>query len=293
MVMRQIILVTGANGQLGNEFRQLASAFPQFEFIFGSKETLPVHDEDAIRKFFKANTIHFCVNCAAYTAVDKAEMERDMAFRVNAEAPGILAGICRESNCSFIHISTDYVFDGTASTPYNELAATNPQGVYGVAKLQGEKQVLKADPDAIIIRTSWVYSEFGKNFLKTMLRLMKEKNEIGVVNDQVGSPTYAADLAQAIMQIIRKGPWTRQNDLTGVYHYSNEGSISWYEFAIAIKELSHSECTVKPITTAQYPTPAKRPAYSVLDTTKIRQRFGIIPPPWKNSLQKCMDKLMG
>ena len=233
------------------------------------------------------------INCAAYTAVDRAEQEKDMAFQINGEAVGVLAAVCKEHDTKFIHISTDYVFDGTATVPYKEDSPTNPQSVYGASKLEGEKQALQFNPDTIIIRTSWVYSEFGKNFVRTMLKLMKEKEEINVVNDQFGSPTYAADLAEAILQIIvnlsiHTSPRTTHG---GIYHFSNEGVISWYDFAVAIKEITGSNCKINPIPTSQYPTAAKRPAYSVLDTSKIQQIFNIKLNGWEESLAVCLERL--
>lgn len=280
------ILVTGSNGQLGKELKQLESSYPQFEFIFLSREDLPIHHFELARNFFKANHPQYLINCAAYTAVDKAESEKELAFQVNAEAVGVLAAICKENDCRFIHVSTDYVFDGTATTPYKEGSSTNPQGVYGASKLEGEKQALQLNPDSIIIRTSWVYSEFGKNFVKTMLKLMSEKEELNVVNDQFGSPTYAADLAEAILEIIQQ-PATH----SGIFHYSNNGVINWHDFALAIKEISGSNCKINPIATSQYPTPAKRPAYSVLDKTKIQESFGIKLKDWKESLLVCISRL--
>jgi dTDP-4-dehydrorhamnose reductase len=297
---KQTILVTGANGQLGQEIKQLSASWPQYEFIFLSKEDLAIHQVEQVRHSFKTYHPQYCINCAAYTAVDKAETEKDMAFRVNAEAVGVLAAVCKEYNCRFIHISTDYVFDGTATVPYKEDATTNPQNVYGASKLEGEKLALQHNPDSIIIRTSWVYSEFGKNFVKTMLRLMKEKEEISVVNDQYGSPTYAADLAEAIVQIIADLPnhhrhpeQSEGTQLThhGVFNYSNEGVINWYEFATAIKELSGSQCEINPVPASSYPTPARRPAWSVLDKAKIQQTFGIKMKDWKQSLAECIRKI--
>lgn len=280
------ILVTGSNGQLGKELKQLASSFPQFDFIFLSREDLPIHHFELVRNFFRGYHPAFLINCAAYTAVDKAELEKDLAFQVNAEAVGVLAAVCKEYHTSFIHISTDYVFDGIAVAPYKEDAPTNPQGVYGASKLEGEKQAMQFNPDTIIIRTSWVYSEFGKNFVKTMLKLMSEREEINVVNDQIGSPTYAADLANVIMKIIGEGKWK-----PGIYHYSNGGVISWFDFAVAIKQAAGLTCKINPIPTSQYPTPAKRPAWSVLDKTKIQQTFGVKPTDWKESLATCLSRL--
>jgi dTDP-4-dehydrorhamnose reductase len=303
-MIKQKILVTGANGQLGNEVRQQAVSRPQYEFSFLSREDLPVHHAEPVRKFFKEHHPQFCINCAAYTAVDRAESEKELAFRVNGEAAGVLAAVSKEYNCRFIHISTDYVFDGTASVAYKEDSPTNPQSIYGASKAEGEKKALQFNADSIIIRTSWVYSEFGKNFVKTMLKLMNEKEEINVVNDQFGSPTYAADLAEVIMQIIGKLPTpsvaeglpqakpdSQLPTQSGIYHYSNEGVITWYDFALAIKELSGSKCKVNPIPTSQYPTPAKRPAYSVLDKTKIQETFGIELKNWMHSLETCIQKI--
>jgi dTDP-4-dehydrorhamnose reductase len=291
-MIKKKILVTGSGGQLGKELKELAASYSQFDFIFLSKEDLPIHHFESVKKIFSLHRPQYCINCAAYTAVDKAESEKELAFQINGEAVGVLATVCKEYNCRFIHISTDYVFDGTASVPYNEDSQTHPQSVYGASKLEGEKQAMQFNPGSIIIRTSWIYSEFGKNFVKTMLRLMSEKEEVGVVNDQYGSPTYAADLAEAILQIITRFT-THHSLLTnhGVYHFSNEGVISWYEFALAIKELSGSKCKVNPITTPQYPTPAKRPAYSVLDKTKIQLAFGITLKDWKQSLETCLQKI--
>ncbi len=280
------ILVTGSRGQLGKELEQLSNSFPQFEFVFLSKEDLPIHNFELLRNFFKGYHPNYLINCAAYTAVDKAETEKDLAFHVNAEAVGVMAAVCREYNTKFIHISTDYVFDGATTTPYTEDVTTNPQSVYGASKLQGEQEALHFNPDTIIIRTAWVYSQFGKNFVKTMMRLMSERDEINVVSDQVGSPTYAADLASTILQIINSGKW-----VPGIYHYTNDGVISWYEFANAIKELTNSSCTINPISTDQYPTAAKRPAYSVLDKTKIQSTFNIPGKDWKESLVACLTNL--
>jgi dTDP-4-dehydrorhamnose reductase len=280
------ILVTGSNGQLGKELKKISALFPQFDFIFLSREDLPIHHFELVRIFFKGYHPQYLINCAAYTAVDKAEAEKDLAFQVNAEAVGILAAVCKQYHTSFIHISTDYVFDGTATIPYKEDSPTNPQSVYGASKLEGEKQAIELNPDSIIIRTSWVYSEFGKNFVKTMMKLMSEREEISVVNDQIGSPTYAADLATTIMNIIAGGNWQ-----PGIYNYSNEGVISWYDFALAIKEAAGFTCKINPIPTSQYPTPAKRPAYSVLDKTKIQQTFSVKPADWKESLITCLSRL--
>ena len=291
MMNRSKILVTGANGQLGKELRQLCGVYPQFEFIFLSKDDLPVNNFELLRNTFKIYHPQFCINCAAYTDVDRAESEKDLAFIVNGEAAGVLAAICTEYDTKFIHISTDYVFDGMATIPYKEESPANPATIYGISKLKGEEQAFQLNPDTIILRTSWVYSEFGKNFVKTILKLLHEKEEINVVNDQVGSPTYALDLADTILKIIAGSQPSTANYKPGIYHFSNEGVISWYDFAIAIKELSGAKCKINPIPTSQYPTPAKRPAYSVLDKTKIQQTFGIKLKDWKESLAVCLNKI--
>lgn len=277
------ILVTGANGQLGKELQDISPLFPQFNFVFLSREDLPIHHFELMRNYFNTLKPDFCINCAAYTAVDRAESEKELAFQINGEAVGVLAAVCKEHKTKFIHVSTDYVFNGNATYPYTENFPTDPVNVYGASKLEGEKQAIQLNSESIIIRTSWVYSSHGKNFVKTMMRLMNEKNEINVVNDQLGSPTYAADLAEVIMQIAN-------NWQPGIYNYSNDGIISWYEFALAIKEITCGTCKINPISTSEYPTPAKRPAYSVLDKTKIKKTFGIKLKNWKESLADCIAK---
>jgi len=294
MNKKPTILVTGANGQLGKELKDLSISYPQMEFVFLSRSDLPIHHFELVRTYFQTLKPAYCINCAAYTAVDRAEKEKDLAFLVNSEAVGVLAAICKEHQTRLIHISTDYVFDGRSSVPYKEESQTAPQGVYGASKLEGEIQARTFNPDVVIIRTSWVYSSYGKNFVRTMLRLMKEKTEISVVSDQTGSPTYAADLAEAILQIIvnclqngnRESNW-----IPGIYHFSNEGTISWYDFAVAIKEMTGSSGTIHPVSTAEFPTEAKRPAYSVLHKTKIQKTFQLVLKDWKTSLQTCIDKM--
>lgn len=281
------ILVTGAGGQLGNELKDIAPNFPGYRFLFVTRDELAIDDEDSMSGFFKENTIGCCINCAAYTAVDKAETESERAFSINGEAVGKLAVICKAGNNRFIHISTDYVFDGTSTVPYKEDDAVCPINVYGASKLKGEELALKNDPGATVIRTSWVYSSYGNNFVKTMMRLMKEKESINVVNDQWGCPTYAADLAAVIMKLVED-----PSAPSGIFNYCNEGAISWYDFAIAIKELTGSPCQVNPIPGSAYPTPAKRPHYSVLDTTRIRQQLHINIPGWKQSLEKCLGRML-
>jgi len=285
------ILVTGSNGQLGKELQDLALAFPQFEFVFLSREDMPIHNFELVRVFFDSVKPAYCINCAAYTAVDKAESEKDLAFQINGEAVGVLAAVCKEHQTKFIHISTDYVFNGEGNYPYTKNFPTDPVNVYGASKLEGEKQAIQLNPDCIIIRTSWVYSSYGKNFVKTMIRLMNEKDSISVVNDQIGSPTYAADLAEAVLKIIADCELRTANWRPGIYNFSNEGIISWFEFAEAIKEIIKCPCDLKPIPTSSYPTPAKRPAYSVLDKTKIQETFGIQLKDWKESLVVCIEKI--
>lgn len=282
------ILVTGANSQLGNELHVIAPQFPYCQFLFVTKAELDITNFNSIIKYFKGHSVDYCINCAAYTAVDKAETDEDQAYLINADAVAILAKICSQNNAQLIHISTDYVFDGTATQPYKETDTTNPVSVYGQSKLHGEELAIKHCPNAIIIRTSWLYSSFKNNFVKTMLRLMKEKESIHVVNDQFGCPTYAADLALAIMRIIRS---KKSKVNPGIYHYTNAGITNWYEFAVAIKKITGSNCIVNPITTAQYPTAAKRPAYSVLDTAKIAATFPVEIPNWELSLEKCLGLL--
>ncbi len=284
--MLKKILVTGANGQLGKEFRVIADRYPGFTFLFLSREDLAIHHFELVRNFFRSYQPDFCINCAAYTAVDKAETEKDLAYLVNAESTGVLAAVCKEFGTKLVHISTDYVFNGNGQEPYKEDDPADPQSVYGESKREGEVLALKYNPETMIFRTSWVYSVYGKNFVKTMIRLMSEKTAISVVNDQWGSPTYAADLARCIMDILASGKF-----IPGIYHYSNDGIINWFQFAEAIKELTGSSCTVNPIPSSAYPTPAKRPAYSVMSKDKLKKVFNIEPEPWKKSLQTCLQLL--
>ncbi len=281
------ILVTGANGQLGKELRDLASSHPAHEFLFLSREDLPIHHFELVRNVFASFSPDYCINCAAYTAVDRAEQEAELAQIVNATSVGILAAVSAAHDCRFIHVSTDYVYGGDASEPYTEDSPTAPSSVYGKTKLAGELEAVENDPQAVIIRTSWVYSYHGNNFVKTMMRLMKDRKEISVVNDQKGSPTWAADLASFILHIIDQPQWH-----PGIYNYSNEGEITWYDFALEIKRLIGADCIVHPIPSSAYPTPAKRPAYSVMGKQKIKRVFGVKPESWKQSLIKCIDQLL-
>lgn len=289
------ILVTGANGQLGSELKALVSEqypisdtpYPQFHFI--DRETLDITNEVEVKSFIEDKSIDTIINCTAYTAVDRAEEEGEKADAVNHQAVKNLAQIAKENNIKLIHVSTDYVFDGKNFKPYVETDPTDPQGVYGATKLAGEKVLQSINPkNAIIIRTSWVYSSYGANFVKTMLRLGNDRDELGVIFDQVGTPTYAKDLAKAILEILPK----IANEQVEIYHYSNEGVCSWYDFAKAIFELSNIKCNVKPIETREYPTPAKRPHYSLLNKTKIKEYFGLSIPYWKDSLDECLQ-IMG
>ena len=287
---KPVILVTGANGQLGKEIQTLSASYPQFQFIFLSREDLPIQQTEKIQAVFEKTQPAYCINCAAYTAVDKAETDQETAMQINGNGPGLLAAMCYSSGAKFIHISTDYVFDGTATVPYKEDDKNNPVNYYGATKLAGEQQCLQNNEESIIIRTSWVYSEFGNNFVKTMMRLMKERESLNVVNDQIGSPTYAADLAALLLTIIAENEKSKKWE-AGIYHYSNEGVISWYDFAVTIKNLIKSNCAVHPVPTTMYPTPAKRPAYSVMDKQKLKSVYAVAIPGWKESLSLCIDRM--
>ena len=280
------ILITGSNGQLGNEFRSLCAAFPSLHFYFTAREDLPVDDEEAVDRFFAVNRPGYCINCAAYTAVDKAETDKEAAYRINRDAVKYMAKASRQYGTKLLHISTDYVFDGTSSIPYKEDDDTGPGNIYGHSKMEGENAAIQHNEEAIAIRTSWIYSSFGTNFVKTMLRLMNERESINVVNDQTGSPTYAADLAAACMHIIGSGRWQ-----PGIYHYSNSGRITWYEFATAIQQLTGSKCLVNPISSSQFPMPAKRPSFSLLDASKIKNTFALSIPDWHDSLRHCLEQM--
>ena len=282
------ILVTGANGQLGSEIRELARYDKEHAFHFTDKETLDITDSKALETFVEENNIDTIINCAAYTAVDKAEKDEANADLINHIAVKQMAKIAKEKEIKLIHISTDYVFDGTNYKPYTEEDRPNPTGIYGKTKLAGEQAIQKIAPqNAIIIRTSWVYSSYGTNFVKTMLRLGKEREELGVIYDQIGTPTYAADLAEAILEIVPK----IDNSKTEIYHYSNEGAISWYDFAKEIMKMAKLSCQINPIETWQYPTPAKRPHYSLLNKAKIKKDFDVTIPYWKDSLSACLTKM--
>lgn len=280
------ILILGSKGQLGNEFQALEKTYPAFRFFFYDVDELDITKTDLVDQRISEIKPDYLINCAAYTAVDKAETDKEVAYAINSDAVKNIAVACSANGARLVHISTDYVFDGEASQPYKEDSEVNPSSVYGLSKLKGEEEALKADKNGIIIRTAWVYSIYGNNFVKTMLRLMSSKPEISVVADQYGSPTYAHDLAEAIMQIISSDKW-----VPGIYHFTNEGVINWFDFASEIKALSGLTCTVHAITTDQYPTAAKRPKYSVLDKKKIQLTFNIQMRDWKDSLQECLKKM--
>ncbi len=282
------ILVTGAKGQLGSEIQDLAPLHPNDHFIFTDVEELDICDHKAVEAFIEENAIGTIINCAAYTAVDKAESERELADKINHLAVENFARLAKEKGIGLIHVSTDYVFDGNARQPYKETDTPNPQSVYGATKLAGEKAMQKMNPaNSAILRTSWVYSSYGSNFVKTMLRLGKERNELRIISDQLGSPTYAQDLARTILEILPK----IKNDEVAIYHYSNRGSCSWYDFARAIFAISQIPVKVIPIKTSEYNTVAKRPPYSILDKTKIKEEYQLEIPHWKDSLQRCLQKV--
>ncbi len=287
------ILVTGANGQLGSELQYLSNQYPNYEFIFTDVDTLDITKSGNAEKFVEDNPVDFIINCAAYTAVDKAEEDRDNAFLINTVAVDYLVDAAAKSNACLIHISTDYVFDGSENIPYDEESPTFPKTLYGDTKNEGEKLVLYADINALIIRTSWLYSTFGNNFVKTMLRLGNDKDEIGVVSDQIGTPTYARDLAKAILDIISKLKIDNDNNTQEIYHYTNEGVASWYDFACEIFRYENINCKVKSIGTSQFPTLAKRPPYSVLDKSKIKKDFNIEIPYWVDSLWDMLNEMRG
>ena len=281
------ILVTGCNGQLGNEIQLLEKEYPQHTYFNTDVAELDITNQLAVNDFINRHAIDGVINCAAYTAVDKAEGDKELCTTLNTVAPSYLAAAIDKRGGWIIHVSTDYVFDGTHHTPYVETDTPSPDSVYGSTKLAGELGVSKFCKKHMIIRTAWLYSAFGNNFVKTMIRLGKEKTELGVIFDQIGTPTYARDLAVAIMTAVDKGIET------GVYHYSNEGVISWYDFAKAIHRIAGiKDCKVRPLHTSEYPTAANRPAYSVLDKTKIKQTYCIEIPYWEDSLKECIERLI-
>ena len=281
------ILVTGSNGQLGSEIKELSKEY-DYNFLFTTRDDIDITNKDNIKEFCQKNSINVIINCAAYTAVDKAQYDEINSDLVNRKAVKKLALVSQELNIKLVHISTDYVFDGKNFKPYCEEYKTNPQSIYGKTKLDGENEMIKINPkNSIIIRTSWVYSSFGNNFVKTMLRLEKEKESIGVIFDQVGTPTYAKDLAKTILEILPK----IKNEKVQIYNYSNEGVLSWYDFAKEIMKMAKLDCKINPIEAFQYPTPAKRPHFSLLNKAKIKKEFGIEIPYWKDGLDDCLKRL--
>ena len=277
------ILVTGASGQVGSELKVLAPSYSHLDWVFADRTLLDLSELNTISNVLDEMQPQMIINCAAYTAVDNAETETELADILNHQAVAVLAQWSHSNGCQLVHISTDYVFDGNSNSALSEEAPTGPINVYGQTKLAGELACLRENPMAIIIRTSWVYSSFGTNFVKTMSKLMQERDSLNVVNDQIGSPTYAADLAQTILTIIKHPNWQ-----AGIYHYSNEGEISWYEYALAIQKIGGIQCKITGIPSTDYPTPARRPKYSLLDKSKIATTFAVEVPEYRESLQKCM-----
>lgn len=282
------VLVSGANGQLGRELQALASEFPELTLLPVDRSVLDISDAEAIARFFEHTDFDYCINCAAYTAVDKAEQERDLAFAINAQGAANLAKTCAVKSVQLLHFSSDYVYHNQENRPLLETDVTTPQGVYAKSKLEGDVQVLAANPDALVFRTSWVYSSFGHNFVKTMLRLGAERGALRVVCDQIGAPTYARDLARMSLHLIHSG---KAKEQAGIFNYSNEGVCSWYDFAQAIFDLSGVPCKVEPIPSTAYPTPAARPHYSVLDKGKFKAAFDLEIPYWRESLRECLGLL--
>ena len=280
-----VVLVTGANGQLGQSLQYVAPSYTELQFVFCSSLELDITNLENCQQVFSNYKPDFCINAAAYTAVDKAESEPEKAHLINVMGAKNLAQVCKENNTILLHISTDFVFDGNKQIPYNEEDIPNPTGVYGQTKLDGEKAIQEVWAKHFIVRTSWVYSQFGNNFMKTMLRLASERDSLSVVNDQIGTPTNAVDLANALIQIISTNNQQPTTDNFGIYNFSNEGQCSWYDFAKKIFEINHKNIDLQPIPTSSFPTPAKRPNYSVLDKSKIKSTFGIQIKSWEDSLK--------
>ena len=285
-----VVLITGANGQLGQAIQSIAGNYPSIDFVFCSSSELNIIDKNNCETIFKKYKPQFCINAAAYTAVDKAELEPEKAYAINVVGAENLAAICKTHDTILLHVSTDFVFDGLATEPYSEEAVPNPTGVYGLTKLQGEQAIQNTWEKHFIIRTSWVYSQFANNFMKTMLRLASERDSLSVVSDQIGTPTNAVDLAECLLTIISaQHPTPNTQHLYGIYNFSNEGQCSWYDFAKEIFRINSVSINLQPITTAAYPTPAKRPAYSVLDKSKLKQVFGIEVKSWEVSLKNVKN----
>ena len=289
-----MILVTGGKGQLGLCFQELAASRRALQFMFVDVDELDITDRRAVHRFFKKHTeIKWVINCAAYTAVDKAETELALAEKINIEGPKNLAAVCAERDLSFIHFSTDYVYHNNQNTPFRENDPETPKGAYATTKLLGDRAALKANPYTMILRTSWVYSAHGQNFVKTMLRLGRERDELKVVFDQIGTPTYAPDLAAAVLLVINKVETgaVHRDLMRGVFHFSNEGVTSWYDFAQAIFEIKNVDCRLRPIRSAEFPTAAERPPFSVLDKTKFKLTFGPSISHWRDGLVRCLELL--
>ena len=285
-----VVLVTGANGQLGQSIQFIADKYPNIQFVYTDFQEMDITNLENCKTVFATHKPQFCINTAAYTAVDKAESEQEKAHLINALGPENLANVCKEFDTILLHISTDFIFDGTSTTPYKESDIPNPQSVYGQTKLDGELAIQKNWEKHIIVRTSWVYSQFANNFMKTMLRLASERDSLSVVNDQIGTPTYAVDLAEVLMKIVQSSIIHHPSSF-GIYNFSNEGQCSWYDFAAAIFHQKRIEIDLKSIPTTSYPTPAKRPSYSVLDKTKVKKVFGIKIKDWKASLIVSLNHL--
>jgi len=293
MTNSKTLLVTGSTGQLGQSLKAIARDYPNYKIVFASRQQLDLSDVESIDSYFQQTRFDVIINCAAHTGVDKAETEVELANQINHFAVKQLADIAATQNSKLIHISTDYVFNGKQCRPYRETDIVEPQGVYGKTKLAGEHAIQKVlNTNAVIIRTSWVYSEYGNNFVKTMLKLGRERDSLNVIFDQVGTPTFANDLAKAIFDIVQSDYFNQIQFDTNIVHFSNEGVCSWYDFAKTIFESAHIQCSVNPIETKQYPTPAKRPHYSVLNKAKIKDRYKLIIPYWKDSLHQCLTALL-
>ena len=280
------ILITGSNGQLGNEMQQAAVRFPDFNYIYTDVAELDICDKGALDAFVKANNVNVIVNCAAYTAVDKAEDDVELCYKINRDAVRNIAEVATENKVKVVHVSTDYVFDGTNYLPYTEDMPVCPATVYGKSKLEGEQALLENCKESVILRTAWLYSSFGNNFVKTMMKLGTERDSLGVIFDQVGTPTYAADLADAILQLL-----SNKTFVPGIYHFSDEGVCSWYDFTKTIHRMANITCDVKPIETKDYPARTPRPHFSVLNKGKIKSTYGISIPHWEVSLEKCIQLL--
>lgn len=288
------ILITGANGQIGRELHHFAPQYSGFNFVWTDYEELDITSQEQVLQFFQDKQIDACINCAAYTAVDKAESNQETAHKVNVLGAQYLAEACAVKQLPLFHYSTDYVYHSQQNTPFKETDETAPKSVYASTKLEGEKAALAANPNTMVIRTSWVYSSFGHNFIKTMLRLGKDRDQLNVVFDQVGAPTYARDIAAATLNILdrlAKGD-LEATAIQGIFHYSNEGVTSWYDFALAIFEIAGLSCQVNPIESKDYPTPAQRPPFSVLNKEKIKETFGIQIPHWRTSAKACIEILV-